>query len=90
MRYISIEYPMILRTGKDITMTQEQYRKLHCQTEYIGKHEKKEEYIVWRVLGPAGPIDRIKVSGIHNVREAILGCYDWEVTRADTGELLHI
>ena len=67
-------------------MTKEQYVESHI---YVGKHEPKN-YIVYRVLGPAGPEDYQFITGLDNVKEAIKGCWDWEVTRADTKKLVRI
>ncbi len=52
-------------------------------TEYIGKHEKRM-YKVWRVLSAAGPEETIYISGLKEAREAILGCWDWTITEAET------
>ena len=56
-------------------MTKEKWAELN----YVGKHEKRK-YVVWRVLGPAGPTDTLTVLGLDAVKEAISGCWDWEVT----------
>lgn len=45
---------------------------------YKGKHEPKSYYI-WRVIGPAGPEERFKVYGLKAAKEAILGCWDYEI-----------
>lgn len=44
-----------------------------------GRHEKKQ-YNVWRVLGPAGPVETFSVYGIQAAAEAIYGTWDFEVT----------
>lgn len=82
-------------------MTRETYRKSHSLK---GKHENNivseinpyyepkhgmKLYYVWRVLGPAGPQETICVYGIDNVKQAILGCWDWEVSTAD-GKVVRI
>ena len=67
-------------------MTKETYDKHH--KEYIGKHEKKL-YNIWRVLGPAGPQESFCVYGIGRAREAVKGCWDYEVTTID-GKVVHI
>lgn len=63
-------------------MDRETYEKTH----YVGKHEQKD-YNVWRVLGPAGPEERFTVHGLAAAKEAVKGCWDWEVTRADGKEI---
>lgn len=45
---------------------------------YKGKHEAKL-YHIWRVIGPAGPEEMFVVYGIKFAKEAILGCWDFEV-----------
>lgn len=68
-------------------MDRNTYDKFHYE-EYKPKHAK-QWYNVWRVLGPAGPEERIPVLGIEEAKKAVLGCWDWEVT--DTkGELVRI
>lgn len=52
---------------------------------YQGKHEKRW-YMVWRVLGPAGPEEKIKVYGREAARQAVIGCWDWVVRDFETGE----
>ena len=61
-------------------MTKEEYAKSHI---YKGKHEAKR-YIIWRVLGPAGPAEYITVTGLNAAKEAVKGCWDWEIKLADT------
>lgn len=63
-------------------MTKEKYKDTHI---YVGKHEPKD-YVVWRVLGPAGPEEYFVVTGFDNAKQAIIGCWDWEIKRADTME----
>ena len=60
-------------------MTKDSYNKYHSRPQYVGRHEKKW-YNVWRVLGPAGPEERFPVYGLDEAREAIKGCWDYEVT----------
>ena len=48
---------------------------------YVGKHEKKF-YYVWRVLGPAGPEEKLVVYGFDAAQESVKGCWDWEITPA--------
>ena len=45
---------------------------------YKGKHEQ-HEYTVWRVLGPAGPTETVKVKGKEELREALIGTWDAEI-----------
>ena len=65
-------------------MTKEKYTESHI---YIGKHEPKQ-YEVWRVLGPAGPQERFVVHSLDQAKEAIKGCWDWEVTCLNTNEIV--
>lgn len=61
-------------------MTRSTYDKYHDSPDpYVPKHAKKW-YNVWRVLGPAGPEERFPVLGAEEARQAIKGCWDWEVT----------
>ena len=64
-------------------MTKETYGRVT----YKGKHEPRQ-YTVWRVLGPAGPEERLTVTGLPAVRAAVLGCWDWEVHN-DKGERVY-
>lgn len=54
------------------------YEKYH-NDDYVGKHAKKW-YNIYRVLGPTGPEERFSVLGLDEAREAIKGCWDYEVT----------
>ena len=69
-------------------MTKETWNKYHPTAKYVGKHEK-QWYNVWRVLGPAGPEQRFPVYGRDDAKEAVRGCWDWEVTTM-TGEIVKI
>lgn len=53
---------------------------------YVGKHEKKW-YLVWRVLGPAGPVEETYVFGRQEAEALCMGCWDWEITPADLEEM---
>ena len=52
---------------------------------YVGKHEKKW-YLVWRVLGPAGPVEETYVFGRQEAEALCMGCWDWEITPVDLEE----
>ena len=60
-------------------MTKEVWGKYHnLPAEYVGKHGPRY-YSVYRVLGPAGPEENMLVYGIDAVKDAIRGCWDYEV-----------
>ena len=67
-------------------MTKETWDRLHHPTEYVGKHAPKW-YNVWRVLGPAGPQQEFLAYGLEEVKKAVKGCWDYEVTTTD-GQLI--
>ena len=70
-------------------MTKEKWNQLNnVEEEYVGKHAPKT-YMVWRVLGPAGPQETIYVQGLDNAKQAILGCWDWEIT-SETGQPIRV
>ena len=58
-------------------MTKETWNKHH--TEYTGKHAPKF-YKVYRVLSPTGPEETFVVLGLKEARQAICGCWDYDVT----------
>jgi hypothetical protein len=66
-------------------MTVDTYNKYNTP-QYRGKHEK-QWYNVYRVLGPAGPEEEIRVYGRQEALNAILGCWDYEV-RNERGEVV--
>lgn len=64
-------------------MTQEKYREIN---ELYKPRHLKQPYKVWRVVGPAGPVQEFTVYGIDEARFAIQGCHDWRVTRESDGK----
>ena len=55
--------------------------------DYVGKHSKKW-YMVWRVLGPAGPVEEIYVFGRQEAEKLCKGCWDSEITVTTPEELM--
>lgn len=81
-------------------MTRNTYDKYHAPKQ--GKHESgiiketeplykpkhmKQWYEVWRVLGPAGPLEVLPAFGLEEAKELIKGCWDWKVT-TETEEIV--
>ena len=65
-------------------MDKETFDKFHfgkhaSKTPYKPKHERKW-YVVYRVLGPAGPEETFPVYGFDNAKEAVKGCWDYDIT----------
>lgn len=70
-------------------MTQKDYKKHHdIPDAYVGKHTK-QWYNVWRALGPAGPEEHFQVYGREEAKEAVRGCWDYEITNLK-GEIIKI
>jgi len=67
-------------------VTKEKYKDTHC---YKGKHEP-QEYGIYVVAGPAGGEYKFTVTGMEEVRKAIVGAWDWEVTRLSDGKVINI
>ena len=65
-------------------MTRDEYLSVSGLLKYTGRHEQRD-YRVWRVLGPAGPVQEFNVHGIQAAADAIVGGYDYEVTNLATG-----
>lgn len=68
-------------------MTKEKYVETHGL--YKGKHFKKE-YRIWRVLGPAGPVQEFNVIGLDEAKRAVLRCWDYTITRVEDGKEIDI
>ena len=68
-------------------MTQVTYGQTHGLP-YKGKHVKRW-YRVWRVFGPGGPQQEIQVLGFDEAKQMCFGCWDWEVTDAETGKVVY-
>lgn len=66
-------------------MTVDTYNKYNTP-QYRGKHEK-QWYNVWRVWGPGGPQEEIRVYGRQEAKEAIAGMWDAEI-RNERGEVV--
>ena len=67
-------------------MTTQTYSAMHGLP-YKPKHAKKW-YHVWRVLGPGGPEEELDVLGREESRDIVKGCWDWEITDTETGEVI--
>lgn len=67
-------------------MTQSEYRDLKG-IKYKGKHCKKT-YHVWKVLGPAGPLQEYDILGLDEARKSVEGAWDAEITRIEDGRVI--
>lgn len=74
---------LALRAERIVFMTKQDY----TSKVYVGKHEK-HEYRVWRVHGPAGPVEVITVHGKQELNNAVVGMWDYEVADITAGEQL--
>ena len=72
-------------------MTQKTYAEVHGLTNipYQPKHAKRM-YHVWRVLTVAGPQEEFDILGRDDAIQAVNGCWDWEITSLETGEIVRI